>query len=452
MPSKMTANPVKPSRHRAGKPVTEESSDEEASDLESEDSRDKPDQAKRISVEVAARTKVIEPARSPEVEEEEGFVTESSEDAEGNEISGDNEEESEETSEEEDESEQEKPRLLLRPTFIRKDMRRVIAPTIIDESEAQQNEKADALVQEQLEKNAAARAAGKKHWDDDEEIGGDTIDDTDGLDPEAEYEAWKLREFKRVKRERDTIETAEKEREEVDRRRNLSKEERDAEDREFIEQQRNEQDSKGKMGYLQKYYHKGAFFQDDAKAEGLDRRDIMGSRYQDDVKNREALPEYMQIRDMTRLGRKGRTKYKDLKSEDTGRWGAFEGKGPRRADGSVDERFMPDRDGARGASGANAIEVREKRQAPESAPEGPRAGVRREVRHRDDTYTPDRNGREGRHDPRSPIRRAQRSNSRPRSPSPRRNRWRDDRDRRKRSPSPHSSRYDRDKRRKREAS
>ena len=451
MPSKMTANPVKPSRHRAGKPVAEESSDEEASDLESENSRDKPNKAGRVPVEVAARAKVVESPRSPEVEEE-GFVTETSEDAEGNEISGDSEEESEETSEEEDESEQEKPQLLLRPTFIRKDMRRAIAPTVIDESEVRQNEKADALVQEQLEKNAAARAAGKKHWDDDEELDGNTIDDTDGLDPEAEYEAWKLRELKRVKRERDTIETAEKEREEVDRRRNLSKEERDAEDREFIEQQRTEQDGKGKMGYLQKYYHKGAFFQDDAKAEGLDRRDIMGSRYQDDVKNREALPQYMQIRDMTRLGRKGRTKYKDLKSEDTGRWGAFEGRGPRKADSSVDERFMPDRDGARGASGANTIEVGEKRQAPKNAPEGPRAGVRREARYRDDTYTPGRKKREGQRHSRSPVRRAQRSNSRQRSPSPRQDRWRDDQDRRKRSPSPYSSRYDRDKRRKREAS
>ena len=481
----MTANPVKPSRHRAGKPVAEESSDEEASDdetsdIEPDESLDKFPELRKTTIAVAAPTKVIEPTKPPE-DDEEGFVTESSEEAERNDIDGSSEEENEETSEEEDDSEEETPRVLLRPTFIRKDMRRVTTPINTEEiearqNEARQNEKMNALVQEQLEKNAAARAAGKKYWDDDEELDGDIIDDTDGLDLEAEYEAWKLRELKRVKRERDAIETAEKEREEVERRRNLSKEEREAEDKEFIDKQQEEQESKGRMGYLQKYYHKGAFFQDDAKAEGLDRRDIMGSRYQDDVKNREALPEYMQIRDMTRLGRKGRTKYKDLKSEDTGRWGSFEGKGPRKADGTMDERFMPDRDGGRGASGANAIQVRVRREVPEGAPEGPRA---REARHQNDTYIPDRNERESRYKLRSPIRRRQRSNSRQRSPSlrresryeprspprrrpsssskarspsPRRDRRGDDRDRRKRSPSPYSSRYDSDKRRRTEVS
>ena len=459
----MTANPVKPSRHRAGKPVAEESSDEEDSDIGSDEDHDIPLEPKKLATAVTTRAKITEPI-NPAEDEEEGFVTESSQEVERDKVDGSSDEESEESSEEEDDSEEEAPRVILRPTFIRKDMRRVVAaPTIAEESETRQIEKADALVQEQLEKNAAARAAGKKHWDDDEEMDGDIVDDTDGLDPEAEYEAWKLRELKRVKRERDAIEAAEKEREEVERRRNLSKEEREAEDKEFIEKQQEEQESKGRMGYLQKYYHKGAFFQDDAKAEGLDRRDIMGNRYQDDVKNREALPEYMQIRDMTRLGRKGRTKYKDLKSEDTGKWGTFEGKGSRNANGTTDERFMPDRDGPKGASGPNAIEVKVKREVPRGAPEGPRA---KEVQYRDDSYVPNRNGRRDRYDSRSPSRqrqrsksfspwrdrRRQRSYSRSRSPSPRRDRRRDDRDRRKRSPSPYSRRYDSDKRRRTEAS
>ncbi|MCJ1474794.1 hypothetical protein MMC13_003454 [Lambiella insularis] len=471
MPAKrMTANPLKPTRYRPGKGPEDEASPEESGDSQAEGEISRPSpppqsapppkattfpaaniasnlkavdlNARRAqaSAAEAARLKAEKIARAVE---EEGFETESS----------DSEEDSEEqeSESEEESSDEEAPKVLLRPTFIRKDKRKDVVAVLDSkteeerwmESEERRKEKADELVQAQLEKNAAARAAGKKNWDDDEEVDGEEVDDTDDLDPEAERAAWKLRELKRVKREREVIELAEKEREEIERRRNLSKEERDEEDREFIEQQKEEQEGKGKMGYLQKYFHKGAFFQDDAKAEGLDRRDIMGSRYADDVTNRELLPQYMQIRDMTKLGRKGRTKYKDLKSEDTGKWGAFEGKGSRR-DG-VDERFMPDRnEGAGGASGANATQVRERGRAPETAPDNARVStdpVREDSRDGGGSYKPDRDRQD------YDERRRPRSYSRSRSPSPRRQRRRDSRDRRKRSPSPYKSRWDEKRRR-----
>lgn len=421
-PKQMTANPLKPKRYRPGKVLAEEYSEEEEEDPEDFDEVDEADiqelseiaipkyslfpatkiasnlkevdlkerrrkaaaeEARRIAAEKAARAKA-----------EEGFVTEESE---GEEESGAEEESSDsESGSEESSSEEEAPKVHLRPTFIKKDLRNDIAPAplaknedeIWAEEERRRKEKADALIQEQLERNAAARAAGKKNWDDDEDSEGDQVDDTDGLDPENEYAAWKLRELKRVKREREVIEVAEKEREEIERRRNLSQADREAEDREFLEKQKEEREGKGKMGYMQKYFHKGAFFQDDAKEQGLDRRDIMGSRYADDVTNRELLPQYMQIRDMTRLGRKGRTKYKDLKTEDTGRWGdADVGRGPRKGpDGTVDERFMPDRDGGKsGASGSNKIKVNERRKPPPEegppldAPRGPREDERHTI-------------------------------------------------------------------------
>ena len=187
-------------------------------------------------------------------------------------------------------------------------------------------------MQDQLEKRAAARAAGKKDWDEsDDDINGfEGADDTDGLDPEAEQAAWKLRELKRVQRARAAVEEAEKEREERERRRALSPGARAKEDEAFLAKQKEELESKGKAGFMQRYHHKGAFFQDDLKDKGLDRRDLMGSRYVDDVggagasgAGKETLPEYMQIRDMTKLGKKGRTKYRDLKTEDTGRWGDY---------------------------------------------------------------------------------------------------------------------------------
>lgn len=507
----MTANPVKPARYRPGKPLEEEHSSSlssEASEADGEAEKQAippsavppppatsfPASTAKIASNLrnvnlnerraqaaaaeAARLAAEEAARA---KEEEGFVTaESSSDEEDKEGGRRGTNDAESGSEEESSSsEDEAPKLLLRPTFIKKPQRETITVakgannTKTDdakwaEEESRRRAKADELVQTQLEKNAAARAAGKKYWDDDDNNidadGSAAVDDTDGLDPAAEFAAWKLRELKRIQRERSAIELAEKEREEVERRRNLSATERDAEDKAFLDRQKEDhEEGRGKMGYLQKYHHKGAFFQDDAKAQGLDRRDLMGSRYEDEVAHRELLPEYMQIRDMTKLGRKGRTKYKDLRSEDTGRWGAYDGRGKGNGVGMMmgagggggprgdrygdDERFQPDRDGGGsrgGASGANATQVRERKRAPDGgAPEGPGAddGARRR-RPEDDSAggrreESHRSSGEGDRDRDRDRRRRRRSDSRSRSPSPRRDRRREEgRERRKRSPSP----------------
>lgn len=92
----------------------------------------------------------------------------------------------------------------------------------------------------------------------------------------------------------------------------------------------------------------------------------MGARFEDQT-NREVLPEFMQIRDMTKLGKKGRTRYKDMKTEDTGRWGDYGDDRPRRdkGDHGVDDRFRPDsyggRDDREGATGANAKPLGERK-------------------------------------------------------------------------------------------
>lgn len=517
-PTRMTANPVKPARYRPGKSVAEDHSSEDEYETEEEE-QDQPsapppkassfptDAAKiannlrNVDLNQRRRQAAAEEAARLEAEklirekEEEGFETEESEDEESSEGS-----EASESGSEESSSEDEAPKKLLRPTFIKKNQRKddsaLAAKKTEDklwaEQEAQRKAKANEMIQEQLERDAATKAAGKKDWDDDEDVDADEVDDTDDIDPETERAAWKLRELKRVKRDREAIEEAEREREEIERRRNLTQEEREAEDKVFLEQQKEEREGKGKMGYMQKYFHKGAFFQDDAKAEGLDRRDIMGSRYQDDVVNRELLPQYMQIRDMTKLGRKGRTKYKDLKNEDTGRWGQYDNRGPQR-DNTLDERFQPDRDGGgQGPSGANNTAVGVRRKVPEDAPTGPKAKAipaEKEVA-RADSFEPNQRGvdrspsQERRR--RSPQRRSysrsrsppprrdryrerprrsysssrsppprrdshrdrrRRSYTRSRSPSPRRDRSRDNRNRRKRSPSPYYDRHEADKRR-----
>ncbi|KIE00542.1 microfibril-associated protein, partial [Metarhizium majus ARSEF 297] len=297
---------------------------------------------------------------------EEGFVTE--EESEQDDGSEDESGSSEEESSSEEEEQEAPRRLMIRPKFVPKSQRgkealnkeRSEEEARLAEAAAKQKA-ADELVEEQIRKDLAARAAGKKHWDDDENSDSD-VDTTDGLDPEAEEAAWRVRELKRLKRARLAIEERERELAEVERRRNLTEEERKAEDEAHLAKQREEKENKGKMSYMQKYYHKGAFFREEAEAAGLLQRDIMGTRIADDVRNREALPEYLQRRDMTKLGKKGATKYRDMRSEDTGRWGEFNDRRGGKFGGDErfrpdDERFKPDE---RDAKGANAIPLGDK--------------------------------------------------------------------------------------------
>ncbi|KAI5204414.1 hypothetical protein E4T39_03534 [Aureobasidium subglaciale] len=377
-PKRMTANPTAPLRYRPGKAVgAEEPSSEEESGSESETEQQaqnkttsappkatsfpkfnsnisKADLERRRQEAQALRAREAELAQKAQ----EGFETAS--ESEG---SGSEEESGSEQDSSDEESEDEAPtRRFVAPTFVSKAQRKTVTAPKQSEEEAfaqeerKRQEKADALLQAQLEKEAAERAANRRAWDDEDPDAIEDVDDTDNLDPEAELAAWKLRELHRVKRERETIEAAEKEREEIERRRNLTAEQREAEDSAHIAAQKEEKEGRGQAGFMQKYHHKGAFFQDDEEFAELANRDIMGAKFQDDSGNREILPQYMQIRDMTKLGRKGRTKYKDLKAEDTGRWGAEDDR--RGGPGYGGDRYTKDREGA---TGANASVVGERR-------------------------------------------------------------------------------------------
>ena len=86
------------------------------------------------------------------------------------------------------------------------------------------------------------------------------VDDTDGLDPAGEFEAWRLRELARIKKEKEAELAQEREREEVERRRAMPEEQRMKEDLERATKLRAEK-PKGQQKFLQKYWHKGAFHQ-----------------------------------------------------------------------------------------------------------------------------------------------------------------------------------------------
>ena len=86
------------------------------------------------------------------------------------------------------------------------------------------------------------------------------VDDTDGLDPAAEFEAWRLRELARIKKGKEDEIRREQEREEIERRRALPEEQSLKEDLENAKKSRDEK-PKGQQKFLQKYWHKGAFHQ-----------------------------------------------------------------------------------------------------------------------------------------------------------------------------------------------
>ncbi|KFA52672.1 hypothetical protein S40293_05427 [Stachybotrys chartarum IBT 40293] len=471
-PKRMTANPLKPARYRPGKPVAPEP-DSSDSDADSDADTDKKPSAPAIPpppkaasagrivsnlgrVDLDARKKEAEAAekrrlalqKAEQQAAQEGFVTEEEESEEDDEDEG-SDEDSDEDEDESSEEEIPQPKMM-RLKFVPKNQRGNAAhDTEQDEEAARLAEEearrkaADELVEEQIRKDLAARAAGKKHWDDEENEDSD-VDTTDGLDPEAEEAAWRVRELKRLKRARAAFEEREAELAERERIANLNPEERAAEDEAFLAKQREEKDSRGKMSYMQKYFHKGAFYRDTDDAGLLD-RDLMGTRIQDDVQNREDLPQFLQRRDMTKLGRKGATKYRDMKSEDTGAWGSFGNEKRRAGHFDVDDRFRPDddrfRSDERGAKGANAIPLGERRD------DGRRDGSGKD-RHRDERRASDdvRSRNSDRRDQRSgPSSRGDydRRDSRSRSPRASGDHYRS----RKRSTSRDKGRHDGDKRR-----
>eukprot|EP00300_Choanocystis_sp_HF-7_P039760 c6066_g1_i1.p1 GENE.c6066_g1_i1~~c6066_g1_i1.p1 ORF type:complete len:420 (+),score=112.67 c6066_g1_i1:34-1260(+) len=231
------------------------------------------------------------------------------------------EEEEEESSSEESDSEGEGVRhVLLKPVFVPKAERETIAERerLQEEQDAEYaREKARLEARKQDTRSMLVqtiaedeKARAEKELDVSDEELPDTDDDQDA---ETEYAAWKLRELKRIKRDQDDRERIKRERDEVERWRNMTEEERKLED---MKNPKPSKAPKGKMKYMQKYYHKGVFYQDDEGVAKLASRDYMQPTLEDKF-NKEQLPSVLQVKN---FGRSGRVKWTHLTNEDTTDW------------------------------------------------------------------------------------------------------------------------------------
>ncbi len=248
------------------------------------------------------------------------------------------EEDEEETTEEETTDSEEEEGARLKPVFVRKKDRLTVQEREREEAKQRQVEREQAQLAEQrrrdtlrmVENTVKAEQAEKRSKENDPS-GINTVN-TDDENEELEYEAWKLRELKRVKRDRDEKEEREKEAAEIERMRNMTEEERRLELKMNPKEITNKA-TKGKYKFLQKYYHRGAFFIDQ-EVRHFGKRDFTSFLivfiyyfFQEDVLRRDTshatledkfdktvLPKVMQVKN---FGRSGRTKYTHLVDQDT---------------------------------------------------------------------------------------------------------------------------------------
>lgn len=143
----------------------------------------------------------------------------------------------------------------------------------------------------------------------------DLPSDNDEENEAEEYERWKVREIHRIKAYREEREKWQREKDDILRRRNLTDDQRKRED--LAAAMANRKAEEVKWRFLQKYYHKGAFFMDTAEKgrtkEALYDRDY-GHATGEDKFDKTTMPQVMQVKN---FGKMGRVKWTHLVKEDT---------------------------------------------------------------------------------------------------------------------------------------
>ncbi|TDL28934.1 hypothetical protein BD410DRAFT_781492 [Rickenella mellea] len=219
---------------------------------------------------------------------------------------------SDESSEYESDSEaEEASKPMFRPVFVPKRGRITVLEReqeAADSEEALRKKEAAEEERRQQSHDLVAESIKRELLEKEKEDEQPDLDDTDGIDPTAEFEAWRLRELERIKRDKEEQMKREKEREEVERRRALPEDVRLKEDLEHAQESRDAK-PKGQQKFLQKYWHKGAFHQD---AEILKKHDFTAPT--ESTIDVTLLPKVMQVKN---FGKRSQTKYTHLVDQDT---------------------------------------------------------------------------------------------------------------------------------------
>lgn len=284
----------------------EEESDEDSDDSSGQEEMDEDAIARRRDL---MRQRALARAQMGDVQEE----MMQKEDEKSGPESGD---ETDESSEEETDSDEEEGGARLKPVFVRAKDRITIQEREREEAKARQAEKEAAraaedrrrqtlrLVEEEVRRTTMAERANK-----DDILGLEDVN-TDDENDELEYEAWKVRELKRLKRDRDEREAHIRELAEMERFRNLSEDQKRQELRQNPKTITNKS-VKGKYKFMQKYYHRGAFYLNEEN--NLLKQDFTAPTLEDKF-DKSVLPKVMQVKN---FGRSGRTKYTHLVDQDT---------------------------------------------------------------------------------------------------------------------------------------
>lgn len=210
-------------------------------------------------------------------------------------------------SETEAETESEDDGPMLKPVFVSRKKRASAAP--VEHVGTTRRTAAEDEAEKQAAHRLAAARVVRDLQEQKHEETHSVVDDTDGLDPDAEFAAWRTRELARMERMRQAERMRAAEVAEVARRRVMPEHERLADDLAYARETRAAK-QRGHQGFMQKYYHKGAFFQD----MDILQRDYTHSTI--DEVDKSQLPQVLQKRN---FGKRGQSKWTHLAGEDTTR-------------------------------------------------------------------------------------------------------------------------------------
>eukprot|EP00210_Caulerpa_lentillifera_P008129 g7763.t1 len=242
---------------------------------------------------------------------------------------GDSSEESESDDDEEDSEDSESElisRPLIKPVFVSTEERE----TILERLKLEEEEELEWEAQKQKlqqRKQDTKEIVAKKIQEEEEALKNqmeslkeaDEVNTDDDPDDENEFEEWKQREMNRIKRDKEELLATEKYAEEREKLKNMTEEERELYNK--INPKIVKKAPKKKWNFLQKYWHKGAYYQEDPDdirgTAGTDvsifNRDYSDPTGEDKI-DRSMLPKVMQVKN---FGKSGRSKWTHLVNEDT---------------------------------------------------------------------------------------------------------------------------------------